>query len=115
MGVLLSSVLQCLLEDVVAEEYNKKRAEIEEHLDRYISLLVTVWERKQFHLRVWVGGDRTYWEKENDLVLLEKAKLIQGKMHYTDHTACRVYTLTPKGKELASLLTKPSTPMPTTP
>ncbi len=108
----MSSRLKAILQDVVAEEYQKKRTEIEEHLDRYLSLLVTILERKKFHLRVWVGGDRTYWEKEKDLVLLEKAKLIEGKMHYTDHTACRVYTLTPNGLELANLLTKPSKPVP---
>lgn len=109
----MSSRLKSVLEDVIAQEYDKKRTEIQEHLDRYISLLVTVLERKQFHLRVWVGGDRTYWEKEKDLILLEKAGLIQGKMHYTDHTACRVYTLTRKGNELANMLTKPSKPIPT--
>ena len=104
LGDVLSSELKSILVETIKEEYQNKRTDIEKRLDRYAALLLKIARQKRYDLSVWVGGDETHWCTENDLVLLEKAKLIQGKMKYTEHNAYCEYVLTKKGTELVRLL-----------
>ncbi len=96
----MSSELKSILVETIKEEYQNKRNEIEKRINQYAALLLKIAEHKKYNLSVWVGGDETHWCTENDLTLLEKANLIQGKMKYTEHNAYYEYTLTTKGTQI---------------
>jgi hypothetical protein len=100
----VSSELKSILVETIKEEYQNKRADVENRLDQYVALLLKIARHKKYDLSVWVGGDETHWCTENDLALLEKAKLIQGKMKYTEHNAYYEYTLTKNGTQIVKQL-----------
>jgi len=104
LGGLVSSKLKSILVGTIKEEYQNKRTDTEKRIDQYVALLLKIAEHKKYDLSVWVGGDDTHWCTENDLALLEKANLIQGKMKYTEHNAYYEYTLTTKGAQIVRQL-----------
>ena len=105
----MSSELKSILVETIKEEYQNKRADVEKRLDQYSALLLKIARHKKYDLSVWVGGDETHWCTENDLALLEKAKLIQGVMKYTEHNAYCEYALTKKGTEIVKQLNQNQT------
>jgi len=105
----VSSELKSILVETIKEEYQNKRIDIEKRLDMYAALLLKIAEHKKYDISIWVVGDETHWCTENDLTLLEKANLIQGKMKYTEHNAYYEYILTKKGTKIVSTL-KQNTP-----
>ena len=101
----MSSDLKDALRNVVEEDCEKERKEIERKLDHYKSLLLEIARVKRFNLAVSVEGFETqYQADERDLDFLERANLVKGEMNFTHHNEYREYQLTKKGAELAAKL-----------
>ena len=76
-------------------------------LERYKSRIIEIAKAGRWDLPIFIEGAETHYERdEKDLNLLERSRLIKGKMKYTEHNAYREYTLTEKGAELARKLLK---------
>ena len=103
----MSSDLKDALRNVVEEDYEIERNEIERKLDRYKSLLLEIARVKRFDLTISVEGSETqFQEDEKDLGFLERANLVKGEMKFAHHNEYREYGLTKKGAEVAARLMK---------
>lgn len=104
---LMSSDLREFLYKQAEEDYKSERGEIEEGLERYKSLILTILKVKKWDLPIRIEGSETHFEQyEKDLNLLERSNLVKGQVKYTEHNEYREYKLTEKGSELAKKLLK---------
>ena len=103
----ISSKLKIILMEVVEEDCQKKKLEIEKSLLRFKSLLLEIARTKKLELAISVIGSHVEAsEDEKALELLERGKLVKGKRKYTEHNAYCEYQLTKKGSELLKKLQK---------
>lgn len=101
------SELKDILYKQAEEDYKNERKEIEEGLERYKSRIIEIAKAGKWDLPIFIEGAETHYEQEKkDLDLLERSRLVKGKMKYTERNAYREYELTEKGAELAKKLSK---------
>ncbi len=103
----MSLELKMILNKVAEEDKKQQETEFEEGINRYKSLLLQVAQEKK--LDVTISNEGISQKDSNivrDLVILEKAQLINGQTKYTHRNEYRQYQLTLKGAELVEKLSK---------
>ena len=109
-GVCMSLELKTILNEIAAEEYELRKKEFEEGLDRFIALLLRIAKEEKLDITIlFQGSERLDLNKnEQDLKVLERADLVEGKTKYTHRNTYRRYMLTAKGAGLVEKLSKKS-------
>ncbi|MEJ2241482.1 MAG: hypothetical protein P8Y18_04995 [Candidatus Bathyarchaeota archaeon] len=104
----MSLDLKEILVNTIKEDYKQKEMEVEKGIERFKQLLCEIAAAKKWDLTMWVEGSnvKDIEKHEKDLTLLEKGKLIKGKMKFTEHNEYREYQLTKKGSDLVKKLIK---------
>ncbi len=102
----MSLELKALLNEIASENEIRERAEFDERVNRYKSLLFRVSAEKTLDVITSVEGVEYPNQLEADLKVLEKAQLVTGQTKYTHRNAYRQYTLSAKGVDLAEKLSK---------
>ena len=88
-----SSESKAILNQVAEEDYASEELQIKKNLLHFKLLLPEIVKAKKWDLAIWVEGtDMKYPEKyENDLNLLERDNLLEGKLKYTERYAVCEY------------------------
>ncbi len=104
----MSSELKMILNEIVAEEYELRKKEVEEGINRYKSLLLRIAKEEKLDITIiFQGTERLDLNKnEQDLKVLERADLVEGKTKYTHRNTYRRYVLTAKGAGLVEKFSK---------
>ncbi len=104
----MSLELKSFLNEVALEDNKREKAEFEEGLNRYKSLLLKIAVEKKLDVLTLFEGVEYHNKNKmaGDLKVLEKAHLLTGQTKYTHRNAYREYTLTQKGVDLAEKLSK---------
>jgi len=104
----MSLELKAMLSKVAVEDNKREEIEFEEGINRYKFLLLRIAKEKKLDITTIIEGTNAVDinKNEQDLNVLEKAHLVEGKTKYTHRNVYRQYELTSKGAELAEKLTK---------
>ncbi len=103
----MSSELKNILYKQAEDDYKRECEEIEKGLERYKSHLIKIAQASKWDFPISIEGWKTHREQdERDLNLLERSRLIQSEMKYTEHNVYREYRVTEKGAELVRKLMK---------
>ena len=104
----MSSELKTMLNEIAREENELRKKEFNEGINRYKSLLLRIAIEKKLDITIlFQGTERLDLNKnEEDLKVLERADLVEGKIKYTHRNSYRRYVLTAKGAGLVEKLSK---------
>jgi hypothetical protein len=106
----MSSELKTMLNEIAVEENELRKKEFEEGINRYKSLLLRIAKEEKLDITIlFQGTERLDLNRnEQDLKVLERANLVEGKTKYTHRNTYRRYVLTTKGAGLVEKLSKES-------
>lgn len=97
-----------MLNKVAEEDREREKAEFEEAITRYKSLLFRVAKEKRLDITISIEGipQNSLDKEKQDLIVLEKVQLVKGQTKYTHRNEYRQYELTSKGAEVVEKLSK---------
>lgn len=104
----MSLELKAMLSKVAEDDNKREEIEFEEGIERYKFLLLRIAKEKKLDVATIIEGTDAVDLNKNvqDLNVLEKAHLVEGKTKYTHRNVYRQYELTLEGAELAEKLSR---------
>ena len=92
--------LKELLYEEICEEFERARHRIDEKMPSYIRLLLRVEKLRNWSAPLFIQGQESKDHILNDLDLLERLGLLEGRIRFTHRNAYKTFSLTAKGKSL---------------